>query len=93
MTRLSDEQLEHFQKEGYVVVEDVIEPEDVLDPLEAEYGTVLDGLASRLQEEGAIGSTYVGMGFGRASDQNLPGEWQGALSILRLFASAEEHHV
>ena len=64
MTRLNDEQLEHFQKDGYVVVEDVIDPEEVLDPLEAEYGTVLDGLASRLQEEGAIESTYVGMGFG-----------------------------
>ena len=32
MTRLNDEQLEHFHQEGYVVVEDVIDPEGVLDP-------------------------------------------------------------
>ena len=55
MTRLNDEQLEHFHKEGYVVVEDLIDPEEVLDPLEAEYGTVLDNLARQLHEEGAIG--------------------------------------
>ena len=51
-------------KRVYVVVEDVIDPEEVLDPLEAEYGTVLDNLARQLHEEGAIGSTYAGMGFG-----------------------------
>ena len=44
MTRLNDEQLEHFHQEGYVVVEDVIDPEELLDPLEAEYGTVLTTL-------------------------------------------------
>ena len=42
MTRLSDEQLEHFHQEGYVGVEDVIDPEGMLDPLEAECGAVLD---------------------------------------------------
>ena len=55
MTRLNDEQLEHFHQEGYVVVEDVIDAEEVLGPLEAEYGTVLDHLARELHEEGVIG--------------------------------------
>ncbi len=64
MTRLNDEQLNHFQREGYVVVEDVIDPDEVLDPLEAEYGKVLDNLACELLEEGAIASTYDGMEFG-----------------------------
>ena len=64
MTRLNDEQLEHFHQEGYVVVEDVIDPEEVLGPLEAEYGTVLDHLTRELHEEGVIGSKYAGMEFG-----------------------------
>ena len=64
MTRLNDEQLEHFNQEGYVVVEDLIDPEELLDPLEAEYGTVLDNLTRELHDEGVIGSTYAGMEFG-----------------------------
>ena len=64
MTRLNDEQLEHYHQEGYVVVEDVIDPEGVLDPLEAEYGAVLDNLVRELHEEGAIASTYAGIELG-----------------------------
>ncbi len=64
MTRLNDEQLEHFHEKGYVVVEDLIDPDEMLDPLEAEYGTVLDNLAWQLYDEGAIGSTYAGVEFG-----------------------------
>ena len=64
MTRLNDEQLNQFHREGYVVVEDVIDPDEVLDPLEAEYGKVLDNLACELRKEGAIASTYDGMEFG-----------------------------
>ena len=64
MTRLSAEQLEHFDREGYVVVEDLIDPEEVLDPLEAEYGTILDRLAGELFDQDAIASTYKDMPFG-----------------------------
>ena len=64
MTQLTDEQLDHFHREGYVVVEDVLDPDEVLDPLESEYGVVLDNLALELREEGAIESTYDGMEFG-----------------------------
>ena len=64
MAQLDDRQLEHFYREGYVVVEDVIDPAEVLDPLEAEYETVLDSLARQLYEEGSISSTYPGMAFG-----------------------------
>ena len=52
MTRLNDEQLDQFHQEGYVVVEDVIDPAEVLEPLEAEYGTVLDSLTQQLHEDG-----------------------------------------
>ena len=52
MTRLSAEQLEHLHLEGYVVVEDLLDPEEVLDPLEAEYDTILDSLATELYDDG-----------------------------------------
>ena len=46
MSRIDQRQLEHFQKEGYVVVEDLIDPETFLDPLVAEYERRLDELAA-----------------------------------------------
>ena len=63
MAALTEEQLEHFRSEGYVVVEDVISQEEVLDPLEAEYTTVLDRLATELFENGDISSTYSDLPF------------------------------
>ena len=93
MTRLNDEQLEHFHQEGYVVVEDVIDPEGVLDPLEAEYGAVLDNLARELHEEGAIPSTYDGIEFGERLTRIYQKKRQGPHPVLRLLASTKEHHV
>ncbi len=64
MARLNDQQLEHFYREGYVVVEDAIDPAEVLEPLEAEYEAVLDSLARTLHKEGSISSAHAGMEFG-----------------------------
>ena len=63
MPALTQERLDHFQTKGYVVVEDVV-PDEVLDPLEDEYATVLDRLANELFEDGVISSTYAGLPFG-----------------------------
>ena len=63
MPALTDKQIEHFRSEGYVVADDVISQEEVLDPLEAEYATVLDRLASELFEGGQVSSTYAGLPF------------------------------
>jgi ectoine hydroxylase-related dioxygenase (phytanoyl-CoA dioxygenase family) len=64
MTHLNAEQLEHFHREGYLVVEDLLDPEEILDPLEAEYGTILDSLATELYDDGAITSTHENLPFG-----------------------------
>ena len=64
MPALTAEQLEHFRTDGYVVVEGVLSPDDVLEPLEVEYAKVLDKLADELFEGGKISSTYAGLPFG-----------------------------
>ena len=63
MSSLTGEQIEHFQTEGYVVVDDVISPEEFLDPLEEENATVLDLLTGELFESGSISSTYASLSF------------------------------
>ncbi len=45
MVALTRTQLEHFEEEGYVVFENLLDPEEVLDPVIEEYAGVLDQLA------------------------------------------------
>jgi phytanoyl-CoA hydroxylase len=64
MTRvLSEAQLDHLAREGYLVVEDVFDPVGDLQPLIAEYDEVLDGIATALQAEGVIRSAYRELSF------------------------------
>lgn len=63
MTGLSKAQLEQFAGEGYLVVENVLDPERDFAPVMAEYSEVLDGIADRLYADGAISSTYVDLPF------------------------------
>ena len=50
-------------EEGYLVVEDVLDPERDIKPVLDEYMEVLDGIAQSLYDEGAISSTYRELGF------------------------------
>jgi phytanoyl-CoA hydroxylase len=49
--------------EGYVVVDEVFDPQLDLQPLLAEYNAALDEIASALQASGAIRSTYADLPF------------------------------
>jgi phytanoyl-CoA hydroxylase len=60
---LTHEQVARFQDEGYLVVEDLLDPVADLDPVIAEYETVLDRLAHELAAAGAISSTYANLLF------------------------------
>ena len=64
MAALRREQIQHFEEEGYVVVEDVLDPEQLLDPVIEEYVGVLDRLAEELYEKGEISSRYEDLAFG-----------------------------
>ncbi len=64
MPVLTQEQLEQFEHFGFVAVEGVVDPENVIDPVVDEYAGVLDDLADKLYVEGKIGSKYEELEFG-----------------------------
>lgn len=61
---LTQQQLAQFKAEGYLVLEDLLSPEDVLDPIVAEYEGVLNTLADDLYRKGKIRSRYADLPFG-----------------------------
>jgi phytanoyl-CoA hydroxylase len=65
MASLTSAQVEQFQREGYLLVQDVFDPLADIDPVIAEYEGVLDRLAGELHAQGKIPSTYAGLPFGQ----------------------------
>ena len=63
-TMLSNTQVERFAEEGYLLFDDLLDPEDDLDPIIEEYESVLDRIASELYEQGETISRYDGLPFG-----------------------------
>lgn len=61
---LNKNQLKRFEREGYLVIKNVLDPIEVIEPLFAEYAVVLDRLANELFDRGEISSTYRNLGFG-----------------------------
>jgi phytanoyl-CoA hydroxylase len=60
---LTRAQQEQFVEEGYVVVEDVLDPDRDIQPVLDEYDGVLDGIAESLHAEGVLESTYRDLPF------------------------------
>jgi phytanoyl-CoA hydroxylase len=65
MTALSNAQVEQFQQEGYLVVENLFDPQADIDPIIEEYQGVLDALAAELHAQGEVSSTYAELPFGQ----------------------------
>lgn len=63
MAILTSSQLQHFDDEGYLVVNDVLSYEGHIVPLMREYEGVLSDLAAQLASEGAIRSQYEDLAF------------------------------
>ena len=59
-SRLMDQLEEH----GYVIVDGLLDVEEDIQPVIEEYDELLDGLAHRLHEEGALSSAYEELPFG-----------------------------
>jgi hypothetical protein len=55
--------LERFHEEGYLVVEDVLDVREDLEPVVAEYTALLDDLAAKWHAEGKLTSTYAELPF------------------------------
>lgn len=63
MANLTQNQLDFFEANGYVVVPDVM-PGDILDAVITEYEGVLDALIDELYRKGEISSRFEGLEFG-----------------------------
>ncbi|MDQ3327322.1 MAG: phytanoyl-CoA dioxygenase family protein [Chloroflexota bacterium] len=57
--------VEQFQDQGFVVVADVLDPVEDLQPLINDYAAALDNLASRWWDEGALTNKYADLPFGK----------------------------
>ena len=57
--------MELFEAQGYVVVEDVFDPAQDLDPVVAEYEELLGALAARWHAEGKLPATFAELPFPR----------------------------
>lgn len=63
MTHLTQAHVEQFRREGYLLVENLLDPARDLDPVYHEYSGVLDTLAQALYAQGQISSTYAELPF------------------------------
>ena len=63
MAFLSKQQVAQFHEEGYLIVENLFNPAEDLDPVIAEYQGVLDNLANDLLAKGEIKSTHTELPF------------------------------
>jgi len=63
MKVLTAAQRNQFDEEGYLVVDNVLDPVADLQPLLDEYAEVLDGIAADFHREGLIRSAYAGLPF------------------------------
>jgi phytanoyl-CoA hydroxylase len=64
MAHLSPELVAQFEEQGYLVVEQLLDPVADLDPIIEEYKGVLNRLAEDLYEQGQITSLYEELPFG-----------------------------
>jgi phytanoyl-CoA hydroxylase len=63
MPGLSAAQLQQFDRDGYLVVENVLDPVADIQPLFAEYTKILDGIVDGLIAEGVLHSRYEDLSF------------------------------
>jgi hypothetical protein len=80
MPGLSAEQLAQFDRDGYLVVDNVLDPTEDLAPLFAEYSSILDGIVDGLVADGTLSSRYDDLPF---SDRLI----QVCLESKRVFSS------
>ena len=69
MAHLTASQVAQFHEQGYLIVENLFDPEQDLDPIIEEYKGVLDRLAEELYIKGEIKSTYRELPFSQRLTQ------------------------
>ena len=89
MAGLTQAQLDQLDEQGYVVVDNVLDPEEDLAPVIAEYADVLDGIARDLHAEGVLASTYADLPFDQRLIQVCDESGQIFTQALRHLTAAE----
>ena len=65
MPHLTDEQLQQFKRDGYLVVDDVIDVETFITPMVQEYTAKLEELIDEMYAAGNLSSRYNDLPFGQ----------------------------
>ena len=60
---LNEAQIATFQSQGYLLVEKVLDPVEILDPIISEYTILLDDLVRGLIAEGKLTESFEGLDF------------------------------
>ena len=83
--KLSKSQIDRFNEEGYLVVEEALEDDD-LNPVIDEYRTYIDDRARQLYEKGKIGDLYEDEPFGGRVARICGDDYEilGELDIMKL---------
>src|SRR3954453_16758834 len=63
MRVLTTAQKQQFEEQGYLLVEDLLDPVADIQPVLDEYIEGLDGFARTFYDEGLIGSTYASLAY------------------------------
>ena len=69
MAKLTNAQIAQFDEEGYLAIEDVLNPQQDLDPVIEEYSVILDRLSRELYERDEISSLYTDLPFAKRLTQ------------------------
>jgi phytanoyl-CoA hydroxylase len=64
-SKLSPADRQHFEREGFVMIADAIDPARWIDPILAEYEALLDRLSAELLAAGRIGALHDELPFGQ----------------------------
>ena len=79
---ISKQQLVEFDQQGFIVVENVLDPVDDLRPIIDDYSVLLDGLAHRWCREGRIRSPFSELPFVRRLTQIM---CESSINVSRYF--------
>ena len=60
---LSNDQIEFFNLNGYLVIEDVVNQRTILDPIRDEYGLLLDRLISDWVKKNKVSKKIINLNF------------------------------
>jgi hypothetical protein len=88
MKSMNQAGVEEFDRNGFVVIEGILDPIEDIEPLVDEYSALLDGMIERGYAQGKLASRYQDLSLGRRAS-TVMGE---GLSLYPDFDISFQHH-